>query len=96
MIGILVLLVFATVGSKILLGLAVIYALLPDDPSCPACDGETLPITSGRLGQLLGRVLRVQRRWCMGCGETLLARRHPERRVFVGRADEVKVREPTL
>ncbi len=95
MVGILVLLVFATVGSKILLGLAAIYLLLPTERSCPACDGETLPLRGALPAELLCRLFRIQRRWCTRCGRSALARRSREPRVFVGPADAPRVREPT-
>ncbi|HET9984790.1 MAG TPA: hypothetical protein VFQ38_14430 [Longimicrobiales bacterium] len=67
-------LAFVTLGVKILLAVAVIYALFPSDRRCPHCDAETLPLVSQRGLVRLGRLVRVRRRWCPGCGDHYLAR----------------------
>ena len=64
-----------TIGVKFALGLWIIYLLLPSDRRCPACDAETLPLTARRGWKLLGRLTRIHRRWCLGCGATMMARR---------------------
>lgn len=71
---------FVLLGSKIVLGIAVVYMLLPRDTVCSQCDAETLPMEHRRgTGRVL-RVLRLQRRWCMECHRESLARRLPLRR----------------
>ncbi len=64
-----------TLGVKFALGLALIYFLFPADGRCSACDGETVPLRAGRGLRTVGRVLRVERRWCLHCGETMMTRR---------------------
>ncbi len=86
--GILVVFVLSTIGAKLILGLAAIYYLMPSDGRCSACDGDTLPLVGSLPGDLLGRVLRVQKRWCVRCGRTHFARRSRERRIFVGRSEK--------
>ena len=75
---------FVLLGSKIVLGVVVVYLLLPRDATCVICDAETLPIQHARgTGRVL-RVLRLHRRWCMECERETLSRplpsRVPERR----------------
>ncbi len=65
---------FVTLGVKFLLGLGVIYALFPADPSCPACDAETLPLVARRGLRRLYRACRLRRRWCPRCGLVTLTR----------------------
>jgi hypothetical protein len=77
----LLLLFFASVGLKLLLGMAAIYLLLPRDRRCMVCDGETLPLLLARGWRLLARACRVQRRWCPVCDEIQLARYRPEPQV---------------
>lgn len=65
---------FVLLGSKILLGLIVVYLLIPRDPECTLCDAELLPIEHPRgTGRLL-KLLRLQRRWCMECRRESLTR----------------------
>ncbi len=64
-----------TLGVKLALGLVLIYYLFPADGRCPDCDGETLPLRARAGLRRLGRALRLERRWCMQCGRTMLARR---------------------
>lgn len=66
-----------TLGVKLLLGSALIYYLLPADRRCSACDGDTLPLMAPRGLGRLGRVTRVERRLCLSCGATMVARRQP-------------------
>lgn len=65
---------FVTLGVKLVLAVAVIYALFPSDRRCPHCDAETLPLVSQRGFVRLGRLVRVRCRWCPGCGDHYLAR----------------------
>ncbi|MGH7483574.1 MAG: hypothetical protein ACRELV_15610 [Longimicrobiales bacterium] len=79
--------VFATVGVKLVLGLIAVYLLIPRGDRCDACDDSTLPL---RAEGLSGRVLafaRVERRLCVGCGRTELARRTRPSRLYVGPRD---------
>lgn len=70
---------FVLLGSKILLGLMVVYLLIPRDASCTLCDAELLPIEHPRgTGRLLA-LFRLQRRWCMECQRESLTRRLPLR-----------------
>lgn len=75
---------FVTLGVKFLLGLAIIYALFPADRRCATCDAETLPLVARRGFRWLGRVCRVQRRWCPGCGAVALTRGRADGRLWVG------------
>lgn len=84
----LALLISAMFGSKLLLALMVIYYLLPRERRCTVCDGETVRLTARRGFALPGRLLRVHRRFCLGCGKTLLARGERDARVWVGDARE--------
>ncbi len=66
-----------TIGVKCALGVAIIYYLLPTDRRCVACDGDTIPLCARRgLGWLV-RLTRAERRFCLGCGRTTVARRRP-------------------
>lgn len=64
-----------TLGVKVLLGLVLIYNLFPSDGPCAACDGETVPLQNGKGLRALGRACRIERRWCLRCGATMLARK---------------------
>ncbi len=66
-----------TLGVKLLLCGALIYYLLPADRRCSACDGETLLLQAPRGLRRVGRVTRVERRLCLACGATMVARRLP-------------------
>ncbi len=66
-----------TLGVKLGLCAAVIYYLLPADRRCSACDGETLPLVAPPGLRRLGRVSRIERRLCIACGATMVARRQP-------------------
>ncbi len=66
-----------TLGVKLALCAAIIYYLLPADRRCSACDGDTLPLVGPPGLRLLGRVSRIERRLCLSCGATLVARRQP-------------------
>ena len=64
-----------TIGVKCLLGVVIIYYLFPADGHCSACDGDTIPLQA-RLGlRRLARVCRIERRWCLRCGGTMVGRR---------------------
>ena len=70
-----------TLGVKCLLGVALIYYLFPTDGRCAACDGDTIPLQAAHGLRWLSRASRVERRLCLGCGGTIVARRgsHPPR-----------------
>ncbi|HEX7050263.1 MAG TPA: hypothetical protein VF188_08695 [Longimicrobiales bacterium] len=80
---ILLVFVLATIGSKILLALAIIYALLPTGEQCSVCDAGTVPLAAPPGLTAPARLLRIQRRWCPHCGETVLTRRAPELRIRI-------------
>lgn len=65
---------FVTLGVKLVLAVAVVYALFPADRRCPRCDAETLRLVTGRGFVRLGRLVHVARRWCPSCGDSYLAR----------------------
>jgi hypothetical protein len=67
-----------TMGVKCLLGVVIIYYLFPVDGQCTACDGNTIPLQARRGLRRLARVCRIERRWCPGCGGTMLGRRRRE------------------
>ena len=71
----LALLFFVLLGSKVLLGVVVVYLLIPRDVSCTLCDAETLPLQHRWGTVFLLRLLGLQRRWCMECGREALTRR---------------------
>ena len=79
---------FASLGSKVLLGLGVVYVFLPDERQCSRCDAETTVIESPRGLRTIAAWARVQSRWCPRCGETCLARGAPPPRLWVGRPDK--------
>lgn len=81
---ILLVFVLATIGVKVLLALVAIYYLLPADRRCTACDSETLPLVTGRGLRMVYGMLRLQKRWCPGCGRVDLARQDKQPRIFVG------------
>lgn len=64
-----------TLGVKCLLGLAVIYYLFPTDGRCAACDGDTIAVQARPGLRWVARVCRVELRWCLGCGGSMLGRR---------------------
>lgn len=76
--------VFATIGVKVVLGLAAIWLLLPHGGRCDACDEQTLPVAGSGAVEWLLQLARVQRRFCVGCGRTELARRAKGGRLYVG------------
>lgn len=94
MILTLVVFALATLGSKVLSALAVIFHLLPAERSCPACDRETVVLAIGPGLAPLARLLRLQRRWCLHCGERTLACQEREIRIRVGPAAESKAEHP--
>ena len=74
----------ANIGLKIALAIAAVYYLLPRTVRCPVCDGETIKLVPGPVLRVLGRVCRIERRWCLGCGFGMHARGRPESHVWVG------------
>lgn len=85
----------ANLGLKIGLAIGAVYYLLPETDRCPVCDGETVKLKPGPVLRVLGKPLRVERRWCLGCGSIMHARGRPESRIWVGPAGE-REREPTV
>ncbi len=94
---------FAALGSKVLLGLAVLYGILPGPDTCAACDAETTPVKLPRGVRPVFAWLRIQYRWCPSCGETSLARGARPPRLWVGEptrnvptpdAPQIAVRRP--
>jgi len=75
---------FAALGSKVLLGLAIVYGILPGPESCARCDGATTPVEPVRGTRWLLGWLRIQYRWCPLCGEAFLARGPRPPRLWVG------------
>jgi hypothetical protein len=67
---------FVAFGAKLVLAVAMIYLLLPADPRCTECDGDTLLLRMGPLGRTVSWLLlgRIQRRWCPRCGWEGMAR----------------------
>ncbi len=63
-----------TIGVKCLLGVVLIYYLFPADGRCTACDGDTIPLQGRRGLRWLARLCRLDRRWCLRCGGTMVAR----------------------
>lgn len=68
---------FVLVGAKVLLGFLVVYLLMPRDTACAGCDAEMIPIEAPNGRRRLYRLLRLQPRWCIECGERSLGRAHP-------------------
>ncbi|NLG61989.1 MAG: hypothetical protein GX539_07060 [Candidatus Cloacimonetes bacterium] len=66
---------FVIVLSKVILGLITCWLLMPRDDTCPACDARMLPVEAQSGRRRLYRVLHLQRRWCMECGEEMVGRR---------------------
>ena len=64
-----------TIGVKCLLGVVIIYYLFPADGQCTACDGDTIPLQARCGLRRLARVCRIERRWCLRCGGTMIGRR---------------------
>lgn len=67
---------FVAFGAKVVLALATIYLILPEERSCVHCDADTLSVRMGPAGRLLARAMlgTVERRWCPSCGWEGLAR----------------------
>lgn len=86
MTGLIVLFGLATLGSKVLLGLAMVYLFLPDSDRCCRCDGLTAGLQSPRGLRRIAAWMRVQSRWCPHCGERFLARRRRPPLLWVGEA----------
>jgi hypothetical protein len=66
---------FAAIGVKLLLGLWLVYALLPRSTACVHCDGDTLPLRPAAWIDAPLRLLRLGWRWCPACAGELLVRR---------------------
>lgn len=94
MTGAIVAFAFAALGSKVMLGLAVVYGLLPEAGACSRCDGETTAVEPPAGTRTLAHWLRLQSRWCPHCGESFLARGSHPPRLWVGRPDAGPAPEP--
>ena len=86
MIGAVLLFAFAALGSKVLLGLAIVYVFIPEARECSRCDRDTAIVEAPRGLRTVFAWIRVQRRWCPGCGESFLARGTQPARLWVGPA----------
>jgi hypothetical protein len=79
---------FSTVCLRVALVLGIVWLLVPMRAQCPRCSDSTFPLVSPRPM----RVLRLQRRWCLGCGWTGVSKsvqRAPDRR-----PDRIGVEKP--
>lgn len=65
---------FVIIGARVLLAVVVIYCLTPRQASCVGCDGDTIVLTALPGLATAGRLLRIERRWCVRCGRTTLTR----------------------
>lgn len=86
-----VLLVFFALVLKLALAALAIYCLFPTDRACPACDAETVQLLIPTGLRRMARLLRIQSRWCMHCGERVIARGREGARVWVGPVRDVEV-----
>jgi len=84
---------FVLLGSKIVMGMIVVYMLVPRDTSCTLCDAELVPLEHARGSRRVLKLLRLQRRWCMECGRESLTRGRLRR---YSRRASVPVAEPGL
>ena len=84
---------FATLGSKVLLGLWIVWVFLPTEPECSRCNGFTTLLEPRRGLRTFYRMCRIRHRWCPGCGEDFLARGGHPPRVYVG--EPLPDREPS-
>ena len=71
-----VLFLFATVLLRLALVLLAVWLLIPRRRHCPHC-GET---TTALVGPWIVRLTLLERRWCMECGWTGIAKRTTRRR----------------
>jgi hypothetical protein len=71
--------VFAVLGSKLLIGLWIIYNILPADRRCSDCGAETLLVHQGLSRRQAGLLFlgKVQLRWCPECSATGFTRPIP-------------------
>jgi hypothetical protein len=92
--AILLVFILATIGVKVLLAVVAIYCLLPSDHRCAACDAETLPLLPRRGLAAAYGLLRLQKRWCPGCGRVDLARQGRQPRIFIGPATPETAGQP--
>lgn len=85
---------FVAFGAKLVLAAIMIYLLLPTDPRCSRCDGETLLLQMGAVGRAVSRLLlgTVQRRWCPRCGWEGMGR--ASRPAAPGRRTRIHVQTP--
>jgi hypothetical protein len=70
--------IFAAIGVKFLLGLAFVYALVPERTECVHCDGPTLPLRKATWLDTPLRFLGCGIRWCPACDASTLRRRAPD------------------
>ena len=87
---------FAALGSKVLLGLWCVWAVLPpSEQECSRCDRFTTQIEPRRGLGTLFRWCRIQQRWCPSCGEHFLARGKQPPLLWVGSPDDASAPGPT-
>lgn len=68
--GLAVAVLLATVLLRLVLVAGVAWLLVPAREACPRCGGDQLPRVTSRLAALV----RLERRWCLGCGWQGVAR----------------------
>lgn len=87
MIGAVLLFAFVALGSKVLLGLAIVYVFIPESRECSHCDRDTTIVEAPWGLRTIAARIRVQRRWCPACNESFVARGQRPARVWVGPVD---------
>jgi hypothetical protein len=73
--SVIVLVLLATVLLRFLLVAIVIWLVFPRRRTCPQCNEGTVPI----LESTYLRFIMMERRWCMSCGWTGIARKTKEK-----------------
>ncbi len=68
-----VLVLLGTVALRVALVLGVVWLLFPGRTTCPRCGDATLSLVTPRAL----RALRIEKRWCVGCGWGGLSKRVP-------------------
>ena len=73
--SVIVLVLFATVLLRFLLVAIVVWMVFPRRRTCPQCNEATVPI----LESTYLRFIMMERRWCMSCSWTGIARKTREK-----------------